>query len=75
MTSVVLVLSPPISPWVGSMALAQLKAQAVTHGHACKVIYANLLHARRLGNIVYGYGAGQVMLGELPFALALFGRL
>ena len=74
MIPVVLVLSPPPSPWVGSMVLAQLKAQAAAHGHACKVIYANLLHARRLGNVVYGLGVRQVLLGELPFALALFGR-
>ncbi len=74
MTPVVLVLSPPQDARVGSMALAQLKAQAVAHGHPCKVIYASLLHARRLGGIVYGRGANQVMLGEMPFALALFGR-
>ncbi len=73
MTPVVLVLCPPQNPFVGSMALAQLKAQAIAHGHRCRVIYANLLYARRIGTILCGYGARQVMMGELPFALALFG--
>jgi ribosomal peptide maturation radical SAM protein 1 len=72
MTSIVLVMSPPPSPFVGSMALAQLKAQVTDNGHSCSILYSNMLHARRVGNIVYGCGARQVMMGELPFALALF---